>query len=53
VNRKPAGDASQFTSAVHAAPADKDILFLVWSRGNASYRTVHPDPSVAQSDNNQ
>jgi len=53
VNRKPAADAGQFTSAVHAAPADKDILLLVWSRGNASYRTVHPDPSVAQSDNNQ
>ena len=53
VNRKPAGDASQFTSAVHAAPADKDMLLLVWSRGNASYRTVHPDPNMTQSDNNQ
>jgi serine protease Do len=53
VNRKPAGDASQFTSTVHAAPADKDILLLVWSRGGASYRTVRPDQSVAQSDNNQ
>jgi len=53
VNRKPAGDAGQFTSAVHAAPADRDILLLVWSRGGASYRTVHPDQSVAQSDHNQ
>jgi len=47
VNRKPAADAGQFTSAVHAAPADKDILLLVWSRGGASYRTVHPDQSMA------
>jgi serine protease Do len=52
VNRKPAADASQFASVVHAAPADKDMLLLVWSRGNASYRTVHPDQGLAQSDNN-
>ena len=51
VNRKPAGDANQFTSAVHAAPADKDILLNVWSKGGASYRTVHPDQSMAHSDN--
>jgi serine protease Do len=53
VNRKPAGDASAFAGAVHAAPNDKDILLLVWSKGSASYRTVRPDPNVAQSDNNQ
>jgi serine protease Do len=53
VNRKPAGDASQFATAVHAAPADKDILLLIWSKGNASYRTIRPDQSVAQSDTNQ
>jgi hypothetical protein len=29
------------------------MLLLVWSRGNASYRTVHPDQGLAQSDNNQ
>jgi serine protease Do len=51
VNRKPAGDPGQFASTVQAAPADKDILMLVWSKGNASYRTVHPDPNMA--DNNR
>jgi serine protease Do len=49
VNRKPVTSASQFASDVHASAADKDILLLVWSHGNASYRTVHPDQSVAQS----
>ena len=53
VDRKPAAIASQFATAVHSAPAGKDILLLVWSKGNASYRTVRPDQSVAQSDNNQ
>ncbi|KAA6463055.1 Do family serine endopeptidase [Acidobacteria bacterium AB60] len=53
VNRKPAGDASQFAGTVHAAPADKDLLLTIWSRGNSTYRTVHPDQSLAQSDNNQ
>jgi serine protease Do len=48
VNRKPAASASQFADDVHAAPADKDILLLVWSHGNSSYRTVHPDQSLAQ-----
>ncbi len=52
VNRKPATDASQFATAVHAAPTDKDMLLLVWSRGNASYRTVRPDQSMAQSESN-
>jgi serine protease Do len=48
VNRKPAGSASEFASGVHAAPADKDILLLVWSQGNSSYRTVHPAQNLAQ-----
>ncbi len=48
VNRKPAASASQFASDVHATPADKDILLLVWSHGNSSYRTVHPDQNLAQ-----
>ncbi len=42
VNRKPATDANQFIGAVHASPQDQDLLLLVWSKGNASYRTVHP-----------
>jgi serine protease Do len=48
VNRKPAGSASEFASGIHAAPADKDILLLVWSQGNSSYRTVHPAQNLAQ-----
>src|ERR1035441_5968432 len=43
VNRKPAQSASEFASQVHEGPAGKDLLLLVWSKGNASYRTVHPD----------
>jgi serine protease Do len=43
VDRKPAASASEFANQVHSNPAGKDILLLVWSRGNASYRTVHPD----------
>jgi serine protease Do len=42
VNRKPVTSAEQFASAVHATPAGKDILLLVWSKGNDSYRVVHP-----------
>jgi serine protease Do len=42
VNRKPVTSAEQFVSAVHAVPDGKDILLLVWSKGNASYRVVHP-----------
>jgi serine protease Do len=43
VNRKPVDSADSFVSAVHATPAGKDILLLVWSNGGASYRVVHPD----------
>ena len=43
VNRKPAESAGQFADAVHNTPAGEDLLLLVWSHGNASYRTVHPD----------
>jgi serine protease Do len=43
VNRKPAESASQFADAVHQNQDGKDILLLVWSKGNASYRTIHPD----------
>ena len=42
VNRQPATSASQFVSAVRNSPDGKDILLLVWSRGNASYRTMSP-----------
>jgi serine protease Do len=43
VNRKPVTTASEAVNQIHAAPAGRDVLLLVWSHGNASYRTVHPD----------
>jgi serine protease Do len=44
VDRKPAASASAFVGEVHASPAGKDLLLLVWSKGNASYRTLTPAP---------
>lgn len=43
VNRRPATSASQFASQVRQDENGKDLLMLVWSKGNASYRTVHTD----------
>ena len=43
VNRKATPTADSFVSQVHSAPAGKDLLVLVWSKGNASYRTIHTD----------
>lgn len=43
VNRHATSSANQFVGAVHASPSDKDLLLLVWSKGNASYRTLHAD----------
>jgi serine protease Do len=45
VNRHPVQSADKFVSEVHAAPAGKDILLLVWSRGGTTYRIVHTDLS--------
>lgn len=45
VNRKPAASASQVVNEIHSMPANKDVLLLVWSHGNAGYLTVHPDSS--------
>ena len=42
VNRHPVASAEKFASEVHASPAGKDILLLVWSNGGASYRVLHP-----------
>jgi serine protease Do len=42
VNRQPVTSAEQIIGQVHANPADKDLLLLVWNKGNASYRVVHP-----------
>jgi serine protease Do len=43
VNRQPVQTAQSFVDKVHAAPAGKDLLLLVWSNGNATYRVVHQD----------
>jgi serine protease Do len=43
VDRHPTTSASQFVNEVHQNAAGKDILLLVWSKGNASYRTIHPE----------
>jgi len=43
VNRQPAESASQFAEAVHKTPNGQDLLVLVWSKGGASYRTIHAD----------
>ena len=40
VNRKPAASAKDFVSEVHNTPEGKDLLLLVWSHGNSSYRTI-------------
>ncbi len=42
VDRKPVSDAQQFVNDVHAN-SGKDLLLLVWSHGNATYRVLHPD----------
>ena len=42
VNRKPVASAEQFANAMHSIPAGKDILLLVWSKGNNSFRVLHP-----------
>jgi serine protease Do len=43
VNRHSVPSAEQFVDQVHANPAGKDLLLLVWSRGNATYRVLHTD----------
>ena len=42
VDRHATSSPQQFVSQVHANPG-KDLLLLVWSQGNASYRIVHPE----------
>lgn len=43
VDRRPTTSASQFVDQVHQNSSGKDLLLLVWSKGNASYRTIHPE----------
>ncbi len=42
VNRKAVDGPESCVSAIHAVPADKDVLLLVWANGGASYRVLHP-----------
>ncbi len=49
VNRKPVSSADNFVNQVHAVPAGKDILLLVWSRGGTTYRVLHPEQGSASS----
>ncbi len=44
VDRQPTSSAEQFVGQVHASPAGKDLLLLVWSKGNASYRLLRQEP---------
>jgi serine protease Do len=46
VNRKPVTSADQFVNAVHATPSGHDILLLVWSKGNDTYRVLHSSAST-------
>ena len=43
VNRKAVSSPQQFVDEAHATPDGKDILLLVWSQGNATYRVLHTD----------
>ena len=43
VNRMPVTSASQFADAVHQNGGGQDVLLLVWSKGQTTYLTLHPD----------
>ncbi|MGI4829920.1 MAG: Do family serine endopeptidase [Janthinobacterium lividum] len=43
VNRQPTTSANQFVGEVHGKAEGQDLLLLVWSKGNASYRTLRGD----------
>ena len=43
VDRHPTVSASQFVSEMHQNTAGKEVLLLVWSMGNSSYRTLRPE----------
>ncbi len=42
VDRHPVTDAQSFVNQIHAVPANKDILLLIWSKDGTFYRVVHP-----------
>ena len=43
VDRHPVTSAQTFANQIHSAPAGKDLLLLVWSNGNSTYRVIHPE----------
>ena len=43
VDRKPTESAGQFADELRQSKDGKDLLMLVWSKGNSSYRTIHSD----------
>jgi serine protease Do len=45
VNRKPVTSADQFANAVHATPAGKALLLLVWAKGGESFIVLQPSNS--------
>jgi serine protease Do len=45
VNRKPVTSAEQFANAVHATPAGKAVLLLVWAKGGESFIVVQSQNS--------
>jgi serine protease Do len=46
VNRKPVDGPESCVGAIHAVPADKDVLLLVWANGGASFRVLHATPNA-------
>jgi serine protease Do len=42
VNRHQTPTAEQFAGMAHGAAGSNDMLLLVWSHGNATYRTLRP-----------
>lgn len=47
VNRRPVTSAEEFAKQIRSLTKDKDVLLLVWSRGGASYRVVHPQSQAS------
>ena len=46
IDRHPVQDADSLVNQLHSVPAGKDILLLIWSKGGASYRVIHPAESA-------
>ncbi len=42
IDRHPVENADSLVSQMHAQPAGKDVLLLVWANGGSSYLVIHP-----------